>query len=274
MTTLPDRLSAASSDPAEVKSCCAAVYSSDWVRLLLGDSFHPGGVPLTDRLAELLELGPGTRVVDVATGRGTSAIHLAQRWGCEVVGVDLSATNVEAAQRGAADAGVADLTTFMLGDAESVGLPAECFDAAICECAFCTFPDKQAAAVEMARLIRPGGHVGISDLTRQGDLPAELDSLIAWVMCIADARPLDEYVAHLRDAGMEAVGVEPHDDALVEMAEGIRAKLTAARFLVELKRLDLSAADLERGQTTARAAVDAVRAGRLGYAVITATKPS
>lgn len=83
---------------AELKSCCAAVYGSDWARLLLGDSFHPGGMALTTRLGELVGLGPDDRVLDVAAGRGTSAIHLARRFGCAVVGVDLSAASVAAAR--------------------------------------------------------------------------------------------------------------------------------------------------------------------------------
>ncbi|MGH7747385.1 MAG: SAM-dependent methyltransferase, partial [Candidatus Dormibacteria bacterium] len=81
----------------QVKSCCADVYASEWARLLLGESFHPGGTRLTDRLAHLLQLGPDSRVLDVASGRGVSAVHLATSRGCSVVGVDLSAANVEAA---------------------------------------------------------------------------------------------------------------------------------------------------------------------------------
>ena len=49
-------------DAAELKTCCAALYESDFARLLLGDSFHPGGLPLTARLGELLSLAPGQRV--------------------------------------------------------------------------------------------------------------------------------------------------------------------------------------------------------------------
>jgi arsenite methyltransferase len=58
----------------EVKACCAALYESDWARLLLGDSLHPGGLALTERLGSLLGLGPGDRVLDVACGPGTSAL--------------------------------------------------------------------------------------------------------------------------------------------------------------------------------------------------------
>ena len=49
----------------ELKQCCANLYESDIAKLLLGDSFHPGGLKLTERLARLLQLGPQSRVLDV-----------------------------------------------------------------------------------------------------------------------------------------------------------------------------------------------------------------
>ena len=79
---------------ANVKQCCAAFYGSDLARLLLGESFHPGGTALTERLGQLTQLSRHSRVLDVAAGRGTSAFHLAQSFGCDVVGVDLSENNV------------------------------------------------------------------------------------------------------------------------------------------------------------------------------------
>ena len=81
-------------ESAELKSCCAAVYQSDFARMLLGDSFHPGGQRLTARLGEHLGLGPGSRVLDVASGKGESAIFLARQFGCEVVGVDFGPQSV------------------------------------------------------------------------------------------------------------------------------------------------------------------------------------
>ena len=44
------------------KVCCADLYASEWIRLLLGDSLHPGGLALTERLGTLLGLGRGSRV--------------------------------------------------------------------------------------------------------------------------------------------------------------------------------------------------------------------
>ena len=260
---------------AQLKACCADVYGSDWARLLLGDSFHPGGTRLTDRLADLLQLGPDTRVLDVAAGRGVSAIHLARSRGCRVVGVDLSAANVEAATAQARAAAVDDRVTFITGDAESLARDGDGgFDAVICECAFCTFPDKAKAARGFVEALRPGGRVGISDLTRDGELPSELQGLFAWVACIADALPVEEYTTHLRDAGLRIDAIEPHDGALVDFVEAIRQKLTTASLLAQLGRISLRPTDLEGAHVLARAALDAVRGGRLGYAIVCASAPA
>ncbi|MEV7028042.1 class I SAM-dependent methyltransferase, partial [Kitasatospora sp. NPDC093558] len=138
MTTPPD--------PERVKSCCAALYQSDAVAAILGTSHHPGGLRLTRRLGRLLELGPGTRVLDVASGPGSTALTFAAEFGCEVVGVDLGEQSVARAREAAEEAGLADRVTFRLGDAEHLPLPDRSFDAVVCECALCTFPDKPAAA--------------------------------------------------------------------------------------------------------------------------------
>ncbi|HUY76085.1 MAG TPA: methyltransferase domain-containing protein, partial [Ktedonobacterales bacterium] len=135
-----DRVDAPTSSPSgdanEVKSCCAAVYQSDWARLLLGESFHPGGMALTERLGHALGLGPGMRVLDVAAGLGTSAIYLAQTFGCEILGMDLGADSARVANEAAKRAGVARLAHFIQGDAERLPVEDATFDAVVCECAF------------------------------------------------------------------------------------------------------------------------------------------
>lgn len=255
-----------------LKTCCANLYESDWARLLLGDSFHPGGLALTERLSTLLNLQPGHRVLDVAAGKGTSAIHIAQRFDCEVVGVEYSARSVEDAIVASVNARVSDRVRFRRGDAESLPFGEAEFDAVLCECAYCTFPDKRAAALEFARVLKPGGRVGLSDLTRTGPLPHELESLFAWAACIADARPIDEYAAHLQNAGFTMECVESHDDALGEMIRGIHAKLLGAEVIVKLKQIDLPGSGFEQAKHMARTAAEAVREGKLGYALIAGVK--
>jgi len=259
----------------DLKSCCANLYESDLARLLLGDSFHPGGLALTQRLGELLNLQPGQRVLDVAAGQGTSAIFLAQHFGCEVVGIDFSAESVRIATGRAAEAGLSGLTRFEQGDAESLDYAPGSFDAIICECAFCTFPDKTAAAGGFARLLKPGGRVGLSDLTRTGPLPPELAGLLAWIACIADARPVAEYVAYLEEARLAVSQIEPHNAALAELVRNIRTRLLGAELLLKLKKLELPPGiDFEQAKCLAHHATGAVQTGKLGYTVVVGTKRS
>lgn len=256
-----------------VKQCCAAFYGSDLARLLLGDSFHPGGTHLTDRLGQLTQLTRDSSVLDVAAGRGASAFHLVQSFGCEVVGVDLSEENVRLANEEALRRGFAGRVTFRSADAEKLPFEHHTFDAILCECAFCTFPNKQTAAGELFRVLKPDGRLGLSDLTKTaGPLP-ELDGLLSWIACIGDARPVESYVEIFQSAGFTVEAIEDHSQALSEMVRQIQAKLLGADILAGLKRLTLPNADLSTAKDFVRAALSATKRGNLGYAVICALKP-
>ena len=139
---------------AEIKTFWAALYETDFARLLLGESFHAGGLELTERPGNLLDLRLGQRVLDVASGTGASAVFLAESFGWEVVGTDYSAELVGQARRRAREAGLGHLVRFELGDSESSPFPDGAFEAPICQCYFCTFPDKHTAAREFARVLR------------------------------------------------------------------------------------------------------------------------
>lgn len=261
------------SEAGELKSCCAAAYESNFAHLLLGESFHPGGLNLTARLCQLLALTPGDRVLDVACGRGESAIFVARQFGCAVTGVDFGAETIATAESRAEAARVAHLVRFEVGDAERLAYPDGAFDAILCECAFCTFPDKDAAAREFARILRRGGRLGLSDLTRAAELPAQLTGLAAWIACIADAQPCDAYAAQLERAGFSRISIEPHDGALAAMVREIQTKLLSVELMVKLEKINLLGVDFAEAKKMAACAADAVRSGLLGYSLITAIQP-
>jgi arsenite methyltransferase len=248
-------------DPATVKACCAAAYGHDAVAVLLGDSYHPGGLALTRRLAAQLRLRRGHRVADVACGPGTTARLLAAEYGVRVDGVDLNPSAVDAP-------GV----RFHTGDAERIPLPSKAFDAVVCECAFCTFPGKETAAAEFARLLRPGGRLGLTDVTVTGCLTPELTGLTSWIACIADARPLSAYIRLLSDAGLRVTHRESHDAAIGRMLDQIEARLTLLRIAGAdwLAAAQLDPAAVARYLELAR---QAVADGVLGYALLVAEKP-
>lgn len=123
----------------EVKDCCAALYAHPAVRWLLGDELHPGGEATTRRALELIGVGPGERLLDIASARGDSALLAARERGCVVTGIDYGEAAVIAAGRAADAAGVGDRVAFRVGDAEALPFAAGSFDAVLCECSLCTF---------------------------------------------------------------------------------------------------------------------------------------
>ncbi len=260
-------------DPASVKACCASSYSSDLVTLLLGESYHPGGLTLSRRLLDQLGLTPGRRVVDVASGRGTTSLMAAVEYQVSVDGVDLSAANVALGSSAAAARGLAEQVRFHHGDAEELPLPDGCFDAVICECALCVFPDKTRAVAQMARVLRPGGRLGLTDVTAdQTRLPGALRGLDAWIACVADARPVEEYEALLLAHGLRVRAVEQHQEAVERMILQIAARVELLR-MTNRQRAEQLGLDFDRVPEVIRAAQAAVDAGTLGYVLIVAEKP-
>ena len=257
---------------AEVKACCAAAYSRDAVALVLGESYHPGGRALTRRLASTLGLRPGWRVVDVASGPGTTARLLAAEYGVTVDGVELGESTVERARSAADEAGLSSRVRFHRGDAERLPLADAIAEAVVCECAFCTFPDKAVAAAEFARVLRPGGRAGITDVTVEDGLPEELRTMAAWVACIADARPAAQYSDILTNAGLVIVSIEEHDGAIARMIEQIEARLTVLRMSAA-GSLAAAGVDLDAVMRYTALARQAVADGLIGYRMLVARKP-
>lgn len=248
------------------KACCAGIYGSDVVALLLGSSYHPGGRDLTRRLAVSACLEPGERVLDVASGAGESAMVLARGFRVPVRGVDLSVDLVRRANARASEEGWAPAVTFEVGDAERLPVEDDAVDVVLCECALCTFPDKRTAVREFARVLAPGGRLMLADVVAQTEeLPAELVSFSSRVACLADALPLDGYLPLLEEAGLRVRTLEHHDDALTTMALEVDERLAGLEAVGVAAGLDVAYA-----RRIATSAVQAVEGGLVGYVLITA----
>src|SRR5438045_1559336 len=120
------------------------------------------------RAADLAGVGPGARVLDVATGTGDLALQLARRVhpGGEVIGVDFAQAMLDRAREKAAAPGAAGLRPrFELGDALALPFGAASFDAAAVGFGVRNFSDLRRGLAEMARVVRPGGRVVVLEIT-------------------------------------------------------------------------------------------------------------
>jgi demethylmenaquinone methyltransferase/2-methoxy-6-polyprenyl-1,4-benzoquinol methylase len=116
------------------------------------------------RAADLAAVGPGDRVLDVATGTGDLALELARRVapGGEVVGSDFAEAMLDRAREKAGDR--ADVR-FEWGDALALDHPDDAFDAATVAFGARNFADLHRGLGQMARVVRPGGRVVVLEIT-------------------------------------------------------------------------------------------------------------
>jgi SAM-dependent methyltransferase len=172
------------------------------------------------------ELRPGEIVLDLGSGGGIDVILSAKRVGAEGIayGLDMTDEMLALAQRNAADAGVRN-AIFLKGEIEKVPLPAASVDIVISNCVVNLSTDKPAVLAEMARVLRPGGRIGISDVVAEDRLtPEERAERGSYVGCIAGALSKGEYEDGLRTAGFRDVSVEfTH-----EVADGMHAAIVKA----------------------------------------------
>jgi ubiquinone/menaquinone biosynthesis C-methylase UbiE len=129
------------------------------------------------------------------------------------------------AQQNAHDAGVTNVH-FLKGIIEQIPLPADSVDVVISNCVINLSTDKPAVLTEIARVLKPGGRVGVSDVVAEDRLSsAERAERGSFVGCIAGALSKSEYVGGLEAAGFEDVSVEfTH-----EVAEGMHGAIVKAR---------------------------------------------
>jgi arsenite methyltransferase len=157
----------------------------------------------------LLDLKPGETVLDLGSGAGIDAFLAAEQVGPEgrVIGVDMTPQMLERARRNAARAGH-DNVEFREGRLESLPVEDGSVDAVTSNCVINLVPDKATVFAEVARVLRPGGRMVVSDIVLDAPLPEVVRAdIAAWVGCISGAMRKEEYVALVEESGLGQVEV-------------------------------------------------------------------
>jgi len=164
---------------------------------------------LTDLVSDRLDVVAGARLIDVGCGIGTPALRVAKLTGADVTGITVSAKQVEWASASAATAGLAQQVRFQLADAMRMPFEDGSFDSAYALESIIHM-DRVTALREMARVVKPGGRVVLTDVYDRIPAPEGQPSLMHFLADAWKMSPLiaaDDYPALAREAGLRLVEV-------------------------------------------------------------------
>jgi len=229
-------------------------------------------VKLIQQLAARLEISREHRVLDIGSGLGGSACWLAKTIGCSVLGLTLGTGQVQTARKHAADENVGDLVSFREHDANRLDLLTEPFDRIwIVECSE-HIHDKEAFFRDCARLLTPGGRIGLCVWLKGPAGGAEAESIVQGVceaMFCPSLLTMDEQTAMLDQAGFGSIvadDITAHVQPTWEHCNRLVSNPLAQMFLLtkgrKLRRFVDSFQLMERGY----------REGATAYGMITAAK--
>ena len=203
---------------SDLDDCCAVNESRTWGSLLYADADR-ASLPDAAVLASLgcgnpiavAELREGETVLDLGSGGGIDVLLSARRVGPtgRVIGVDMTDEMLELAGRNTAEAGATNVE-FRKGTIEALPLEDATIDVVVSNCVINLAADKAAVFSEIARVLRVGGRMGVSDVVADDSLtPAERAERGSYAGCIAGALSFDEFRYGLQAAGLTDVVVEP-----------------------------------------------------------------
>ena len=175
---------------------------------------HPGGFDATRKLAESCHLDNHTRVVDISCGKGTSAVYLAERYGCEVVGIDISDDLVAQATILAKKKGLEGKVAFRVGDALQLPFLDNEFDVAVSQAMLVLVADKRKAILEALRVTKPGGYLGWLELSWKKQPTADFLDAVSNVLCaycMQNVSTFQGWEDLFKEAGINQLAIQSFD---------------------------------------------------------------
>jgi ubiquinone/menaquinone biosynthesis C-methylase UbiE len=173
---------------------------------------RPNRRAISNHAAQVSGLDATCRLLEIGCGNGTTAIALARDFGCRVDGIDLDESAIEAARHSLAQAGSPDGVTFATGDVRKLPYPDACFDQVLCESVFSTVMQKEKAAAEMKRVLKPGGRLVMLDFVLLKPIPEQVQQRVSFIPCLSRTLVAGEYLALFEALGFRQPYVEDHSD--------------------------------------------------------------
>jgi ubiquinone/menaquinone biosynthesis C-methylase UbiE len=195
-------------------SCCGdgidyTVFSDSYEKI---DGYNPDadlglgcGIP-----TEYAKIRKGDTVVDLGSGAGNDCFVARALTGStgKVIGIDMTEPMIEKANQNVKKLGYNNVE-FRLGDIEEMPVESDSTDVVISNCVLNLVPDKAKAFSEIFRILKPGGHLSVSDVVLRGDLPARIKNAAEmYAGCVSGAIDIQKYLGMMSASGLKNILIQ------------------------------------------------------------------
>ncbi|HMQ00589.1 MAG TPA: arsenite methyltransferase [Cyclobacteriaceae bacterium] len=166
---------------------------------------------------EFAQIKAGDTVIDLGSGAGNDCFVARSITGAsgKVIGIDMTPAMIDKARRNADKLGLNNVE-FRLGDIENLPVHDNTADVIVSNCVLNLVPDKIKAFAETYRVLKPGGHISVSDIVLIGELPARLQNIAElYAGCVSGAIQKDAYLYIIKAAGFTEVKIQKERQILI-----------------------------------------------------------
>jgi arsenite methyltransferase len=207
-------------------SCCGStcgcgdstytIFSDDYSAL---EGYNPDadlglgcGIP-----TEFAKIRKGDTVIDLGSGAGNDCFVARALTGetGNIIGIDMTEAMIEKARLNASKLGFKNVE-FRFGDIENMPVDHNTADVVISNCVLNLVPDKVKAFNEIYRIMKPGGHLSVSDVVLRGELPVEIQQAAEmYAGCVSGAIRIEDYLGIMKEAGLGNIGIQKEKQIVI-----------------------------------------------------------
>lgn len=198
-----------------------ALYSDNYLSI--------GGSESSSTLATLAGIDANSRILDVGSGLGGPALHLAQTFGCQVTGLDIVELNIARATERAASRGLTHLADFKLGNALQMPFADASFNIVWGQDAWCHVPDKAQLISECARVLEPKGTIAFTDWVQTAAMEKQYEEEVLSATASTNLQTLDGYARLLEKHGFVDVRKSNISETFVAQYQAIMSRIETKR---------------------------------------------
>ena len=198
----------------------------------LGMTKHIGAIKATDELLRLCHVDEHSKILDVGCGAGLTDRYMAQKYGVNVVGIDIRPHMIRCARQYAKDAHLTSQVRFEVADAQVLPFDDNSFDIVMCESVLAFVPDQPKALQEWVRVAKPGGYIGFTEAVWITLPPAKARAgMDQYTSGGSGVQASEKWEALIQQAGLHDVVCRKYAVNMLEEAGGQMKRVGCSRML-------------------------------------------